>query len=130
MYNKAAENVVKTRGLGPHSRRHRLGNLDRRTYEAKLFEEFQADLTAHVGANPNVVQAALIERAAWVRLRLAAMDSKIASGDFGEQDSNVYLAWANTLASLVARLGLQPTAGQPADPLAELHAHIRRGEAA
>jgi hypothetical protein len=103
---------MKTRGLGPHSRRHRLGNLDRRTYEAKVFEGFRAELTEHVGGKPNIVQAALIERCAWVRLRLAMMDTKVASGDFTEQDSHVYLAWANTLARLLNRLGLQPAAAR------------------
>jgi hypothetical protein len=101
---------MKTRGLGPHSRRHRLGNLDRRTFEGKLFAEFRADLVEHAGGSPNVVQTALIERCAWVRLRLAMMDSKVASGTFTDHDSRVYLAWSNTLSRLLARLGLEPAA--------------------
>jgi hypothetical protein len=105
---------MKTRRLLPNSRRHRLGNLDRRTHESKLFEAFRAELVEHVGGHPNVVQSAIIERAAWVRLQCAMMDGKLALGRFTEQDSNVYLAWANTLARLLSRLGLTPaTAPQP-----------------
>lgn len=113
---------MKTRGLGPNSRRHRLGNLDRRTYEAKLFETFRAELVQHVGGSPSVVETAIIERCTWVRLRLAMMDSKLASGSFTEQDSAVYLAWANTLSRLLARL--QPADAQPADPMERLHRHL------
>jgi hypothetical protein len=109
---------MKTRGLGPHSRRHRLGNLDRRTFEGKLYEEFRAELVRHVGGAPNVVQTAIIERCAWVRLRLAMMDSKVASGGFTEQDSRVYLAWASTLARLLGRLGIQPATASPQPNLA------------
>jgi hypothetical protein len=122
---------MKTRGLGPNSRRHRLGSLDRRTHEAKLFEAFRTDLIAHVGGSPSVVEAALIERCAWVRLRLAMMDSKVASGSFTEQDSAVYLAWANTLGRLLARLGLQQApAPQPTlqQVLADIAARRREDE--
>jgi len=104
---------MKSRGLGPHSRRHRLGFLDGRTFEARLHRKFRAELIAHVGGAPSIAQAAIVERAAWVQLRLAMMDSKVASGDFTEQDSHVYLAWANTLGRLLARLGLEPQAAKP-----------------
>jgi hypothetical protein len=115
---------VKTRGLGPHSRPHRLGNIDRRTFEGRLLEEFRADLVAHAGGSPNVVQTALIERCAWVQLRLAMMDSKVATGDFTEHDSRTYLAWANTLGRLLARLGLEPAAAK-APTLNDLFPHDR-----
>jgi hypothetical protein len=42
----------------------------------------------------------------------------------------LYLAFSNSLRRTMEALSLSPTAGKPADPLAELHAHIRRGEAA
>ena len=103
---------MKPRGLGPHSRRHRLGHLDRRTFEGKLFDEFRTRLLEHVGGAPTVAQVAIIERACWVNLRCAMMDGKVATGDFTEQDSNVYLAWANTLRRLLDALGLQPAAAR------------------
>jgi len=67
----------------------------------------------HVGESPTVPQTAIIERCTWVRIRLAMMESKVATGDFTEQDSNCYLAWANTLGRLLARLGLEPRAAAP-----------------
>jgi len=114
---------MKTRGLGPHSRRHRLGHLDGRTYEAKLYKQFRDDLISHVGGSPSIPQAALIERCAWLRVRLGLMDSKIASGDFTEQDSNVYPAWANSLGRLLDRIGIQ-SAATHLDPMAALRNHI------
>jgi hypothetical protein len=100
--------------------------LDRRTFEGKLFAEFRADLVTHAGGSPNVVQTALIERCAWVRLRLAMMDSKVATGDFTEHDSRTYLAWANTLSRLLARLGVDPQATKPLDPMEAIRAHVAR----
>ena len=55
---------MKTRGLKPQSRRHRLGHLDGRTYEAKFYTQFRADLIAHVGGEPTIPQIAIIERVA------------------------------------------------------------------
>jgi hypothetical protein len=125
---------MKSRGLGPHSRRHRLGYLDGRTIEARLYKQFRDDLIAHVGGTPSIPQIAIIERCAWIRVRLALMDTKIADGDMTEQDSHCYLAWANTLARLLARFGLvEPAGAAPVDPVAALHAHVAAraaGEAA
>lgn len=115
---------MKSRRLGPHSRRHRLGFLDRRTYEAKLVESFRSDLIAHCGGAPNIVQAEIIERCCWVKLRCVLMDSKVNPGQFTQQDSNCYLAWASTLARLMARL--DGAAPEPADDssLAAIHARL------
>lgn len=126
---KALKTRMKTRGLGPNSRRHRLGNLDRRTFEAREFEQFRADLVEHVGGAPNVTQRALIERAAWMRLQIVMMDTKLGCGDFTEQDSRVYLAWVNSLGRLLARLGLEPPASaKPADPMENLRRHFASRE--
>ena len=115
---------MKTRGLKPNSRRHRLGYLDGRTYEAKLYYRFREDLTAHVGGAPSITQSAIIERCAWIRVQLALMDAKIADGSLTEHDSRSYLAWANTLSRLLAKLGLDaPTAPKP-DPMAAIRAAL------
>jgi hypothetical protein len=115
---------MKNRGIGPHSRRHRLGYLDGRTYEAKLYGQFRADLIKHVGGKPSIPQTAIIERCAWIRVRLALLDREIASGDLSEYDSKVYLAWANTLGRLLSRLGLEPASAQPPDAMDALRAHV------
>jgi hypothetical protein len=46
--------------LGPHTRQHRLlEGLDWRTREGQVLIAARAELTAHVGGNPNSVQKAL-----------------------------------------------------------------------
>ena len=71
---------MKIRGLRSNSRRHRFANIDKRTAEGRLFDRFRRELVEHVGGQPNVIQAAMIERAVWVRLRLALMDEKMLAG--------------------------------------------------
>jgi|SRR5579872_1785215 len=105
---------MKTRGLGPNSRRHRLGYLDRRTYEGKVYEEFRRKLVEHVGGSPTITQAAIIERASYVYLRCKLMDAKTATDAFTDLDSRQYLASANTLGRLLAQLGLdRPVMDKP-----------------
>ena len=112
---RRVDHIDKLKGLGkplrrlsPYSRLHRFGDLDGRTYEARLFGFFRDELTEHCGGAPNTVERALIERAAWLRLRLALLDTKVASGGFTETDSHVYLAWANTLSRLLSKLPAAP----------------------
>ena len=73
----------------------------------------RAELVAHVGGRPSAVQAALIEQAVQLRLRLAVMDRKFAeTGAQTDHDSKTYLAWANSFARLMTRLGLEGAAAQ------------------
>jgi hypothetical protein len=65
-----------------------------------------------------------------LQLRCAVLDQRIIEGGFTEYDAKTYLAFSNSLRRTMEALSLSPTAGKPADPLAALHAHIRRGEAA
>src|SRR5258708_4162290 len=93
--------------IGPHSRPHNLARVDGRTREAKLLRRVRAELTEHVGGSPTAVQRMLIERCAWLSIRLAMLDKKIESGkDFTQVDSNTYLAWNNSLVRTMARLGI------------------------
>lgn len=122
---------MKTRGLRSNSRPTRFANIDRRTAEGRLFEHFRLELTGHCGGQPNIVQSAIIERCCWIRLRLALMDEKLLAGGMTDQDSACYLAWANTLGRLLARLGIEPAAAQTVDPMERLREHLaRRAEAA
>ena len=41
--------------IGPHSRPHMLAKIDGRTKESRLMAAARAELTAHVGGNPNNV---------------------------------------------------------------------------
>lgn len=114
-----------TRPLGPYSRPSTLAKLDRRTREARLMAATRAALVAHVGGRPTAVQAALIEQAVQLQLRISTMDRKFAeTGQQTEHDSRTYLAWANTYGRLLARLGLDATQ-PPAPTLAEIMAAPR-----
>jgi hypothetical protein len=77
------------RRVGAHSRRHNLVKVDGRTKEGALLATVRAELIEHVGGSPTAVQRAMIERCAWLSLRLSLLDEKIASGNnFTEVDSN------------------------------------------
>jgi hypothetical protein len=68
----------------------------------------RAELTAHVGGNPNNVQKALIERAARLTLYVEMMDARaLAAGTMSERDSRQYLAWSNALRLCLRDLGVK-----------------------
>ena len=91
--------------IGAHSRPHTLAKVDGRTREAAILSRVRADLTEHMGGNPNIVQKMLIERCAWLAVRLALLDKKIERGEgFTQIDSNTYLAWHNSLVRTLDRL--------------------------
>jgi hypothetical protein len=95
--------------VGPHSRPHSLARLDGRTKEGAVFTRVKAELTEYIG-NPNIVERMIIERCAWLAVRLAMLDRKIEQGrDFTLVDSNTYLAWHNSFVRSLARLGIRPT---------------------
>ena len=99
---------AKVRDIGPYSRPHMLAKLDRRTREARHLESVRSDLTAHLGGTPSATQRQLIERAAWLSLRVAMLDATMATtGAMTEHDSRTYLAWSNSLARTLAVLGLK-----------------------
>jgi hypothetical protein len=120
---------VKVRIKGAHSRRAiSSGDLDRRTYEGKLFHRFRRDLLDHLGRKPTATEAALIERTCWVHLRCSLLDAKLASGELTQIDSAQYLAWANTERRSLVALGLGKAV--PAPSLAAFMAEISRDDAA
>jgi len=95
--------------LGPHSRWHRLANLDERTSEGLIVNRLRKELFAHVGGHPSVVERVIIERCCFLQLRLALLDKKMVSGhNFTEIDSNSYIAWSNALVRTMSRLGFEP----------------------
>jgi hypothetical protein len=82
--------------------------------EGRLLTAIRKELTTHVGGVPSATQAALIEQAAQIRLRLAVMDRKFSkSGEMSEHDSRTYLAWANSYARLLRQLGLKSAPEKP-----------------
>lgn len=97
--------------LSPEFKPDALLKLDRRTREARLLATIRRDLTAHVGGKPSTIQRALIERAAMLTLHLALIDERSLSegGRMSDHDSRQYLAWSNTYARTIARLGMTGT---------------------
>lgn len=93
--------------LGPYSTQAAVQGLDQRTREGRLMRQVRKDLTNHLGGNPSVTQRVMIDRAAWLSLRIALLDAKILDGSFTEHDSRTYLAWSGHLSRLMRDLGLK-----------------------
>ena len=110
--------------LGPYSKEIKLAKPDMRTREGRLLKQIRARLTEQVGGAPSYGQQALIERIAWLQLRCAALDQRIIDGSFTEFDSKTYLAWAATLARLLARLDVALPEPAGDGSLAAIHARL------
>ena len=95
--------------LGPHTRQHRLlEGMDWRSREGQTLIAARAELTAHVGGNPNNVQRALIERAARLTLYIELMDAEaLAAGTMTERNSRQYLAWGDALRLCLHDIGVE-----------------------
>jgi hypothetical protein len=64
-----------TRRAGPYSRLD-LPTFSGKTREGAFLRGVRAELVKHVGGRPSATQAALIEAAAQLRLRITLMDRK------------------------------------------------------
>jgi hypothetical protein len=96
------------------SKRRGLVRVDRRTREGKLLEQTRAALTAQVGGNPNFLQCAIIERAAFLSVEAAKVNARIAAGTSTPADLRSYLALTRAIAGLIRSLGLRSTCEEPA----------------
>ena len=83
--------------------------LDGRTYEGRLARQLREGFRAQIGT-PNPVEAALIDRAVMLSLQIARLDAGAAEngGQFEKWQSDIYLAWSNSLVRTLAQLGLAP----------------------
>jgi hypothetical protein len=105
---------------GPYSRPSGLAALDGRSREGRLVRAVRRELTAHLGGRPSAAEKMMIERAAWLSLRLAQLDAKMAADGFTEHDQRFYIAWSNALSRLLRSLGLKGSrAAAPARSLAD-----------
>lgn len=108
----------KVRRLGPYSKPAVLAKLDQRTREARILHDTREALTEHIGENPSATARALIDRAAWLSLRVAQMDAKMAAGNaFTDHDHRHYLAWSNSLRLILRDLGLKGTPARATKPM-------------
>jgi hypothetical protein len=125
--------VAKNRGqIGPYSRRLRRGaiggliEIDGRSAEGRFIRHLEAELTAHVGGDPTIVQRLLIERLIKIRCQLDRLDEKLATGGWTDHDSRTYGGLLNAYRLTARELGLKPAAAK----VPSLEEVLRQGRAA
>jgi hypothetical protein len=78
--------------------------------EGELYRAVVRQLRAHVG-KPNHAQELLIGRIAWLQVHLATIDERaMRAGGLSPHATREYLAWGNSIAKMLARLGLDAAA--------------------
>lgn len=80
-----------------------LHRLDGRTLEARHIAAHKAELAAYVGGSPNPAQAAMIERAAVLSLRIKLLE--LAHGDEATTNHH-YLSFSNAYVRAIGNLGI------------------------
>jgi hypothetical protein len=113
--------------IGPYSRlidRGAIGGLSGRSREGRFLKHYEQMLLQHIGRPPSITQRALISRAARIALHLELLDERVFSQGkaLNEHDYRYYASWSNSLARMLARLGLEPaiTERDKAPTLADL----------
>jgi hypothetical protein len=84
-------------------------SLDGRSWQYKYFRAKCSELEAHLSGNLTYIQRQMVERCAWLQLKLTMLDLRLAKDggrNFTQQDNNVYLAWHNSLARTLSLLGV------------------------
>jgi len=85
-----------------------MAKIDGRSSDGRFLRRVRLELSQHVGGKPSATQHALIDRIAWLRLRIAAMDSRTASAkQMTELDSRTYLAWVRNVSTTLIQPGLE-----------------------
>src|SRR4051794_41530990 len=104
---KAAGRRVKGVTLATSPREHTLYRIDHRTVEGRTMKHVRDALAECVGGSPDIRQALLIERAAWVALRIYLKELKMLEKGVEAMtlhDDLYYLAWVNTLNKILKQL--------------------------
>lgn len=115
--------------IGPYSSSSSLTKIDGRSADGRFLRRVRAELALHCGGKPSATQHALIDRIAWLRLRIAAMDARTAaSTQLTEHDSRTYLAWVGAMSRLMRELG--PAVPTAADKPPSLKDYLAQRQAA
>ena len=111
--------------IGPYSSPSSMAKIDGRSPEGRFLRRVRLELAGYVGGKPSATQHALIDRIAWLRLRIAAMDARTASTkQMTELDSRTYLAWVGSLSRLMRELGPEVQSADAKPPT--LRDHLAR----
>jgi hypothetical protein len=103
-----------TRQIGAYSRPSSMAKVDGRTRHGRFIAAVRKRLSDHVGGNPSATQAVLIELAALMSLRIALLsDVVLSAAAIEERDDRQLVAWINSLARLMDKLGLKGAASRP-----------------
>jgi ribulose 1,5-bisphosphate synthetase/thiazole synthase len=93
--------------IGPRFRNATLAKRDGRTRPARMLKSLRADLIAHIGGQPSIVQAALIDRACQISLHIAFMDRRFAEGGIPSGDEiQTYTTLSDSLVRVLHDLGV------------------------
>jgi hypothetical protein len=114
--------------VGPGSPPSRLLAVDARTREGKLVRTVQRDLTQQLGGKPTAAERMLINRCAYLSLRLALLDMRMALGELSEHDHRFCISWSNSLTKTLKALGLK--SGKAAAPAKSLTDYLAERRAA
>ena len=92
--------------------------------------EVRRDLLKHLGPSPSVVQRHLVERACILSLHCALFDRRLveAGGVLDERSARQFLAYSNSLARVLTRLGVKGQTQQRRTPTLEEAAAAGRKE--
>jgi hypothetical protein len=89
------------------------GLVDGRSVTGKWIRRLEAELIAHLGHPPSIVEQLLIERLVRVRLQLESFDQRIANGELlSPHDGRVYGALMNSLRLTCREIGLKGAAAK------------------
>ena len=103
--------------IGPWSRRlHRgpIADIDGRSETGRYARHLSADLTAHVGGNPSVLEKLLIDRIVRTSIILSLLDKKFSDGGWTDIDARTYSALVTKQKTIAAQLGMRAAAPPPA----------------
>jgi hypothetical protein len=81
--------------------------VDRRTSAGRQLKAFEALLAKQLGGSPTYAQQALITRCAWLQLKCALAEWRMANGVESAYDAATYSSWVGSLARALRILGLK-----------------------
>lgn len=96
-----------------------------------MYRRVVRQLREHVGGKPSAAEELIIARIAWLQLHLAHIDERaMQDGGLSPHATREYLAWANSLARMLALLGPPASAKPPtpAEALAAVHAAMMEAD--